>query len=67
MSGAKNKQQKEEIDLAQKAAQPIDVNATYTISGRAIAELYQLIDEVPMKYAKLLLPTVAVNIEKVED
>ena len=56
-----------EIDLAQKASQPIDVNATYQISGRTVAELYALIDEVPMKYAKLLLPTLAVNLEKVED
>lgn len=69
MSDANQKQapNQAEIELAQKAAQPIDVNADYKISGRTIANIYTIIDEIPMKFAKILLPELAVNLEKIED
>lgn len=50
-----------------KMNQPIDMDADYRISGAAIAELYRLIDEVPMKYARTMLPVVAMNIEVIKD
>lgn len=46
--------------------QPIDVKAEYTIPGAAIVELYKQIDEIPMKYARVILPILAMNIDRPE-
>lgn len=58
--------QPETPDVAeiQKMSQPIDVSAIYEIPGTALVQLYALIDEVPMKYARAILPVVAMNITK---
>jgi hypothetical protein len=52
--------------LVQKMSQPIDTSATYEISGQAIVGIMQLVDEVPMKYARQLLPAIVGSLEKVE-
>lgn len=46
--------------------QPIDPAGLYTITGEAIVQLYAMIDEVPMKYARQLLPAIVGSLEKVE-
>lgn len=47
--------------------QPIDPAGLYTITGEAIVQLYAMIDEVPMKYARQLLPTLAMNITRITE
>lgn len=54
----------EQVEELQKMSQPIDVSAIYEIPGTALVQLYALIDEVPMKYARAILPVVAMNITK---
>lgn len=53
-----------EVAEIQKMSQPIDTAAVYEIPGSALVQLYALIDEVPMKYARAILPVVAMNITK---
>ena len=55
-----------DADLVQKMSQPIDTSATYEISGQAIVGIMQLVDEVPMKYARALLPAIVGSLEKVD-
>ena len=55
-----------DADLVQKMSQPIDTTATYEISGQAIVGIMQLVDEVPMKYARQLLPAIVGSLEKSE-
>ncbi len=57
-----------EIDpaMAQKMNQPIDPDGTYSIPGGALVQLYAELDEVPMKYARRILPLVAMNIERID-
>jgi len=54
-------------ELVQKMSQPIDASATYTISGQAVVGIMQLIDEVPMKYARQLLPAIVQSLDKAEE
>lgn len=50
--------------MVQKMRQPIDATAEFhMIRTSTILQLEALIDEVPMKYAKLLLPTLKQGIE----
>lgn len=55
-----------EREAIERMQQPIDAGAEYRISGRAVIGLYQLIDEIPMKYARQLLPALAGNLERIE-
>jgi hypothetical protein len=59
-------QQAPDADLVQKMSQPIDTTATYEISGQAVVGLMQIVDEVPMKYARQLLPAIVGSLEKVD-
>lgn len=54
-------------EVERRMNQPIDPAGLYTISGQAIVQLYSLIDEVPMKYARQLLPTLAMNITRITE
>jgi hypothetical protein len=45
---------------------PLDVGADYRISGQTLVAIYQLIDEIPMKFARQLLPAIQMNIDKLE-
>lgn len=63
-NAAKKEQPGADAEAIEKMNQPIDVNADYRISGQTIAQLYTLIDEIPMKYARSILPCVATNIDK---
>ncbi len=54
----------DQVEELQKMSQPIDTAAVYEIPGAALVQLYALIDEVPMKYARAILPVVAMNITK---
>lgn len=71
MTAAKNRTTKPEAgaDVAaiERMNTPIDIDADYRIPGAVIAQLYQAIDEVPMKYARQLLPLVAMNVELIKD
>lgn len=53
-------------EAVEKMNTPIDVEADYRISGAVITQLYAAIDEVPMKYARQLLPLVAMNVELIK-
>ena len=53
-------------DLARMSS-PLDVGANYRISGQTLVGLYQIIDEIPMKYARQLLPAIQMNIERIEE
>lgn len=54
-------------EAEQRMNRPIDPAATYAISGQAVVQLYSLIDEVPMKFARQLLPTLAMNINRINE
>jgi hypothetical protein len=54
-------------EVERRVNQQIDPEATYTIPGQAIVQLYALIDEVPMKFARQLLPTLAMNITRITE
>lgn len=54
-------------DMERRINQPIDPEATYTIPGQAIVQLYALLDEVPMKFARQLLPTLAMNVTRINE
>ena len=45
----------------------IDPAAEYTISGAAVTEIYRQLDEVPMKYGRVLLPLLQMNLKRVTD
>lgn len=53
-------------DLARMSS-PLDVGADYRISGQALVGIYQMIDEIPMKYARQLLPAIQMNIDRIEE
>ena len=54
-------------EMERRINQPIDPEAVYTIPGQAIVQLYALIDEVPMKFARQLLPTLAMNVTRITE
>jgi len=60
----KTQSPEDQVEELQRMSQPIDTAAVYEIPGSALVQLYALIDEVPMKYARAILPVVAMNITK---
>lgn len=64
---AKQPAQGSDVAAIERMNTPIDIDADYRIPGAVIAQLYQAIDEVPMKYARQLLPLVAMNVELIKD
>lgn len=60
-----NQVQQPDPELVQKMSQPIDATATYQIKGESVVGIMQLIDEVPMKFARMLLPALVGSLEKV--
>lgn len=69
MTAAKDKEKQPGAGASAEAVErmnvPIDVEAEYRISGQVIAQLYTQIDEVPMKYARTILPLIGMNIERI--
>ena len=51
-------------EMMAKMNRPLDTSVPYhAINTQAVLQLYQAFDELPMKYARMLLPLVATNIE----
>lgn len=50
--------------MAQRMSRPLDTSVKYhRIDTASIVELVRLIDEIPMKYAKQMLPVLQMSIE----
>jgi len=68
MSGEENDQQPEMPQLnpetMARMQRPLDASIPYyAIPTQAILQMYQAIDEIPMKYARVLLPMIQANID----
>ncbi len=50
--------------LMQRMSQPIDPAAIYRIEGAALVQILNLIDEIPTKHGRLMLPAILTSVER---
>jgi hypothetical protein len=64
MSGENEQAPGIDQELIARMSRPLDTSVEFhTIPTKRILELYQVIDEIPMKFARMLLPMIQGSIE----
>lgn len=58
------KAEPDQAALMERMSQPIDPGATYRIQGQALVQILAMIDEIPTKHGRLMLPAILTSIER---